>query len=44
MLDFSKKLDFNAYLNEILNEGFWIINLFTIEEISREELKNKKER
>ena len=38
--DFSKKLDFN-YLNQILNEGFEN-NIFSIEEISRADLKTKK--
>jgi len=38
--DFSKKLDFN-YLNQILNEGA-NQNIFTIEEISRADLKTKK--
>jgi len=38
--DFSKKLDFN-YLNQILNEGL-DNNIFTIEEISRADLKTKK--
>ena len=38
--DFSKKLDFN-YLNQILNEGA-NKNIFTIEEISRSDLKTKK--
>ncbi len=38
--DFSKKLDFH-YLNQILNENH-NKNIFTIEEISRENLKTKK--
>lgn len=38
--DFSKKLDFN-YLNQILNEGLEN-DIFTIEEISRADLKTKK--
>ena len=38
--DFSKKLDFN-YLNQILNKGA-NQNVFTIEEISRADLKTKK--
>ena len=38
--DFSKKLDFN-YLNQILNKGA-NKNIFTIEEISRADLKTKK--
>ena len=38
--DFSKKLDFN-YLNQMLNEGP-NKNIFTIEEISRADLKTKK--
>jgi phenylalanyl-tRNA synthetase beta chain len=38
--DFSKKLDFN-YLNQILNKGA-NQNIFTIEEISRADLKTKK--